>query len=259
MRPIFAYLLIVAIVFVSLSLQTCCENSLAPTVESQYGLTGKILDTLGNPIEGAELYCIFYMNSFPEDLKKETSSVFKIDSTIFNFSLHQNFPNPFSNSTFVRFELPQRCAINLIITNIEKSKTYYKYDDSLNFGFYQMYIENLIVQEKLKNGIYNYTLSAIGEDGTFYNESNQLFTISDLGIPNAVSNHCGRFYFNYRDSYTGEKVYINSTGIPEIIEEYILTNTINLLIKKDGYKSDVVTITLYPEILLTQDIILKEL
>jgi len=233
-----------------------CSDGITDVDDEIYGLTGSVLDTLGNTISGVEIFCLYYSNIIPEPVEKSLNIKVLNKSSYFDFELFQNFPNPFSSSTFIRYSLPQKCQIALKL-NRKNSKEYiYSYNTELPNGYYQQFFNSIVDSLQMANGIYVCEFEAIGEDETKYNATKEIFVISDRGRANAKTNETGQFIFNFEDVFSGDSVTVNLYDSEYYMYTRHLTNKVNLLFKKKGYQSKIVTFELYSRLLLTQDVVL---
>jgi len=62
----------------------------------------------------------------------------------------------------------------------------------------------------------------------------------------------------YSHIFAGDSVIVNEYDNDRYMETRYLTNTVNFLFIKSGYKSEFLTIELFPKVLLTRDIVLLE-
>ena len=70
--------------------------------------------------------------------------------------LFQNVPNPFSESTSIKFRIKEACRVKLYITDLTGNFKMLLLDDERNAGEYTINVNN----DKLANGFYIYTLEA---------------------------------------------------------------------------------------------------
>jgi len=77
------------------------------------------------------------------------------------YELLQNYPNPFNNSTAIRFKIPQKGQVKLIIYNIKGQKVYSLLDKQLEQGHYQVNWNGIDQKGMpLASGIYLYRISS---------------------------------------------------------------------------------------------------
>jgi hypothetical protein len=215
------------------------------------------MDSTGSPIEGAHIFCLYHFTYIPQEPVHLAKLIELLNQeTVFDFELFQNFPNPISNSTFLRFSLPQECEIMLTIQEKHSSNIVYQHNDVLPYGLYQMYLENLVDSLNLMNGVYVYSLQAEGKDGTQYSSQRELMIIGNMGEPNAISTANGEYFFEYGQAFVGDSVVVNPTGDPYYMNNIVLNNTVNFVVEKEGYISKIFNVDLYPAILLRSDIVL---
>lgn len=168
--------------------------------------------------------------------------------------MYQNFSNPFSQSTYLRFSLPRYCDIRLTIADRLDGSVKYVYTETLLPGLYQMYLHRLVDSLRLRNGPYSYTLWVNIGQGIHYQATRQMFVISDSGMPNSVSNVRGQYFFDYREAFIGDSVWYSYNG--EDVYPYRLYNSVTLLVQRRGYVPRTFLVDIYPTILLRRDIVL---
>lgn len=78
-----------------------------------------------------------------------------------NFSLSQNFPNPFNPATVIRFDIPERSYIRLVIYDLLGSEIANLVDEEKNEGIYN----ELFDATNLPSGVYVYSLIVQSADG----------------------------------------------------------------------------------------------
>lgn len=71
-----------------------------------------------------------------------------------NFRLYQNYPNPFNPSTVIKYQLPKKSKVKLIVYNINGQKVDELINSEQEAGFYQIKFS----ARNLASGIYFYTL-----------------------------------------------------------------------------------------------------
>ncbi len=220
------------------------------------GINGIVTDSLGHSLKGVKVFCLYNSSFIPEEPTKDISFLKTLKNNDFNFNLEQNFPNPFSNSTFLRFSLPNRSNVNLEITDSVSNNIVYRFSKELESGYYQLYLKNIVDSLNLKNGPYYYTLNALTDDGTSYSDSKELFIISNKGEPNSRTGHKGYYEFFYANAFVGDSIVVKETE--NYSDTIILTNKVYLLFEKEGYYSKIIYTTLYPDVELTNDVVLLQ-
>jgi hypothetical protein len=73
-----------------------------------------------------------------------------------NFALRQNFPNPFSTTTIIRFELPRKEKVQLVVCNFLGQKIDILLDKNIPAGYHEIEFNG----ENLPPGIYFFKIAA---------------------------------------------------------------------------------------------------
>src|SRR5512143_3537753 len=77
-------------------LSACIDSGTGPAYKPQVGLTGVVVDTSGNPLDGVTVHCLFSQWSVPPGTAGGMTLNRISGEDTFAFRLYQNFPNPFS-------------------------------------------------------------------------------------------------------------------------------------------------------------------
>lgn len=86
-----------------------------------------------------------------------TIGISPISSAIPNeYKLHQNYPNPFNPATKIRFELPERSDVKIVVYDMRGRQVQVLNDKKLEAGIY----ENDWDASSLPSGVYFYTIRA---------------------------------------------------------------------------------------------------
>jgi hypothetical protein len=240
-----------------LILLACEDESVGPPpAADRFGLTGLVLDTLGQGLDSVGVFCLFNSPFIPP-VGPSSMTVSRIDEAdTFDFALYQNFPNPFSHSTFIRFSIPRAAVIVLSLTDRLNGSMIAIYEDTLLQGLYQVYFHRLVDSLSLRNGPYTCVLEATAEGGFSYTEHEEVFVVSDSGSPSATTDIDGSYLFDYDSAFVGDSVM--STWNGDDIYPYELTNSVYLLFTRDGYQPEVINATIFPNLLLRRDVVLTE-
>jgi len=239
---------------ISQFLISCNDDSCIVSVKSGNGIRGVVTDSSGHMLKDVKVFCLFYSKNIPKNPFKSKSIEKLADKKDFEFDLEQNFPNPFSNSTFLRFSLPAKSFVDLEVIDKINNEIVYQFSDSLQGGFYQSYLKSIVDSLNLKNGVYIYTLNAHTVNGTNYSDTKEFFIISDKGNPNSITDSKGQYKFNYNQIFAGDSIVIKYED--NYTYKIDLTNTVNILFEKGGYIPEVIQTTLYPGFILNQDVVL---
>lgn len=233
----------------------CKDSSTGPETQPVYGITGKVCNSDGIALEGVRFYCLYYLYDFPIDSSFKVSLNKGVKKTDYTFELYQSFPNPCAHSFYIRYSLPESCAVELTILSKKMGKVIYAQSESLSYGFYQNYFNNFVDNYGVTNGIYRYQLKARGSSGRIYEMEKELFIVSDGGTQNATTNFEGRYFFDGRDAFIGDSVAIMN-GETLLYYQH-LTNNVRLTVMKDGYQSTYFETELISSTILNVDVILS--
>jgi hypothetical protein len=238
-----------------LLLWECNKNPVSSNPVETPGVSGVVYDTSGHPLDSVRVYCMYVFGTInPKvNVEKPICRISKVDT--FGFALFQNLPNPFGNSTYLRFSLPTMCLVNISITDPVDGNVKYSFDDSLFAGLYQFYLYNLVDSLQLHNGPYEYSIHANNYDSARYNASKEMFVISDVGSPNVLTGANGAYYFTYNDAFVGDSVVVNTNDLqtPYTLK---LGRSILLLFERKGFQSWYNSVMLNPNLQIHSDIIL---
>ena len=121
-------MLIILVSILSVHLSCDKDSSLDPSSTPQF--TGKVVDSNGNPVEGASVHLVFQRELFYRYKNIASTESIGINFDQNNdfipkpimtpsYRLEQNFPNPFSDKTSVNFMLAEEvhCTVNVLDIN----------------------------------------------------------------------------------------------------------------------------------------------
>ncbi|MBU2508689.1 MAG: hypothetical protein KJ799_18505 [Bacteroidetes bacterium] len=254
MKKFLFYPMMSLIFIMSHFLMSCNQDSFIVSVESGNGIRGVVRDTSGKALKDVKVFCLFYSYTIPVNLSISAVIERLSNREDFAFNLEQNFPNPFSNSTFLRFSLPTKAFVNLELIDKINNEIVYEFSDSLQAGYYQHYLRNIVDSLQLKNGAYLYTLNALVANDTNYSDTKELFIISNKSAPNSITNVHGQYEFNYNQIFEGDSVVVKFAN--NYTYTINLTNMVNILFEKEGYEPKIIPSTLYPNFVLDHDVVL---
>ncbi len=242
-------------VFISIILimYSCNDNPTGPGNDNA-GIVGTIMDTAGHPLDSVQIYCLYYYYNVPvspyDKISINRNQI--ADSSV--FTLYQNIPNPFNESTYIRFYLPSSSQIKLTLSDKITGETVYDYKDSKQAGLYQIYLDRIVMYKNLRNGLYKYSLTAKDNNGKIFSADKEMLIINDSSQGNSTTDNNGYYHFYYNNIFEGDSVISTRDGY--FYYSNTLTNTVNLELKRRGYNSKIVSVTLYPNLLLRQDFVM---
>ena len=104
----------------------------------------------------------------------EINPAFENPIQISEFCLSQNYPNPFNPSTSIRFEIPQRCYVQLKIYDLLGIEIAILVDEVRNEGFYT----EIFDAENLPSGVYLYSINIQTTNGVnIFRESKKMMIV----------------------------------------------------------------------------------
>jgi hypothetical protein len=257
-RKKFLYFVLITILTLQI-IFSCTDSGMDPKEKLVGGLTGIVYDSTGLPISDANIYCLYYLNYIPAEPIVISSLLSQnLGQDSLTFELMQNFPNPFSNSSFFRFSLPEDCSIEFSVSSETTKESWILYDDDYYYGLYQLFSPNLVDSLSLVNGLYTYSLKANATGGHIYEAKKKFLIVSDLGKPNAKTDRNGVYSFNHKYTFVGDTIYRTFQNPTPTLLPHILNNHLNFLVTKDGYEGKYIEADLFPDIILNYDIVLNK-
>lgn len=248
-----AFLLIVILPI----LISACSDPAEPEQQITNGLAGRIVDSSGVALDSVNIYC--YYSYYPASNSGpyfEASLPKRLNKTVgLDFTFFRNYPNPVYNSTYIKFALPGKSHIGISVTRSSETKASYVYSDDYQGGLYQYKLNNIVEDQKLKNGPYIISFSALSDSGKQFNASCSMFVVSDLGTPNAAANSRGEYYLPFSEAFVGDSVFVSNSDYTEYYKSF-LGNYVYLFVKRRGYRPLVMQVALFRNLLLHQDIVL---
>jgi len=215
------------------------------------------MDTLGNPLNGVKIYCLFNYNYIPPTNPKISLTTPTTDS-LFENKLFQNFPNPVFYDTYIRYSVRSVSVVDLEIQFKINRKKLFTYTDTLQYGLYQNYLGYISNDTNFINGIYNYTFKVHSLNGNEFFDEKEMLIIGTENKPNAVSDDKGKYFFNSDYAFIGDTVTVSNGNDPNNTYKETITDFIYFLFKKDGYVPKIIGLKVYQDILFSQDVVLEE-
>ncbi len=245
---ILLFLLIIFLIY------SCDEAGVNNPVIPTLGVNGKVLDITGKPISNVSVHYLFNYNYVPHYSPPLTNATSSVDS--FGFNFYQNFPNPVSDSLFFRFSIAEDMDIELTFTDLASGVTVYTIAGFYVYGFYQHYFDHFVSSNNLVNSCYLVKFRALKNGIPKYEASKKLTILSVLSKPNTTSNDQGIYSFEYKNASIGDTIFSTIDGNNILSLE--ITNKIYLLFKKEGYLPEIIQVDLYPDLLLSRDVVLRK-
>jgi hypothetical protein len=93
------------------------------------------------------------------------------------FSLENNYPNPFNPTTNIRFSLPIKSEVNLEIYNIIGQKVAVLINKELEAGYHSVEFSASSARSLLSSGVYIYRLTATGSNGNNFIQTKKMMLV----------------------------------------------------------------------------------
>ena len=101
------------------------------------------------------------------------SSEVEVDLTITTFALGQNYPNPFNPSTMINFATPVKADVSVAVYNMLGEKVADVVNAEFDIGSHEVSFN----ASSLTSGVYFYTISISGNDGSSFVESKKMMLL----------------------------------------------------------------------------------
>ena len=95
------------------------------------------------------------------------------NSTVKQFSLSDNYPNPFNPSTTIKFELPEQSKVTLRVFNVLGQVVFETKDEIIAAGDHS----TIFNASKLSSGFYIYSMNATGVSGKNFVQSKKMMLL----------------------------------------------------------------------------------
>ena len=89
------------------------------------------------------------------------------------FTLSQNYPNPFNPQTTIKYSIPNKANLELVIHNILGQQIYQKNIGKMDAGWHKVVFEG----SGLSSGIYFYSLKVKETSGKIFNKTRKMVYI----------------------------------------------------------------------------------
>jgi len=93
------------------------------------------------------------------------------------FSLENNYPNPFNPTTNIKFSLPVKSEVNLEIYNIIGQKVAVLINKELEAGYHSVEFSASSARSLLSSGVYIYRLTATGSNGNNFIQTKKMMLV----------------------------------------------------------------------------------
>lgn len=220
-----------------LSGSVSCNNGVT---NPEAGLTDDIqisvVDVDGKPLKNVAVHPVFRFDG--QLLPQQKSS--KTGMSTADAQLYQNYPNPFSSMTVIRFAVPNKCKVKFQVTNLDGDIVVSLIDCWQESGYYSVNWNGKNQQDQVMgNGLYLFRLS-IGD--TILTRTGCLDEISPDGLeaknanPLVLTDANGIAQLAFSDIPFGERVLQTTEEGPEIVQPLDISQ-IDLVFIRPGYES----------------------
>lgn len=223
------FLKIIFFMTVSILLLSCNDSTTEVTLTT-YSITGSVTDSDGNPLDDVNVYFVYHFNEVP---------AIKVSKILSQDTVYQNYPNPFSDSTNIRFETYRGSHYEIKLSDYYYSFSSILLQGSSNAGVVDTSLTNF---DEYPNGIYRIIIRYIRNSTTRFNSEIYAFinrTQFDQllhSTPNIKAVN-GKFEVNIPELQL-EKIIncTNETDSTHAVPKQI-SNVITFVLMKEGYKS----------------------
>jgi hypothetical protein len=206
-----------------------CDDSTTEATLTNYNIIGNIKDSNGNLLDDVNVYFVYHLNDIAVE---EVSKINNVDT------LYQNYPNPFSDSTTIRFETYR---------NIHYEIKFIDYNSLYSSILLQGSNEPGVVDTLLSgfadypNGIYKLSIrylvnltTRFGAEITVFINRTQLDQLTH-SKPNIIAGN-GQFDVNLPEMPLHRIINCTGETDPTDVVPKQLSNSITFVLIKDGYK-----------------------
>lgn len=232
------------------------------------GLYGVVKDEKGNTISGVEVYLVYDILSEMEFTLGDGYYKYYENSTYSQTivdTLFQNFPNPFNKSTSIRCNLSERSNVRINIKDyLTDDIIYTLVDEELLPGRYIFTLASEINNVILNNGLFKIQVEYYRDGEIVFEDYVKAciieFDFDDISktVHNDISDNNGRFRIPYNSIPFGVQFNRTSSIGPDIIGNYVIDNTVILILMKDSYLNLVKRVTFNSENPITEEFIMKK-
>ncbi len=253
------YLLFFSLLLTLFLIASCSKN--ATGVNDKYpsgNMQGYVRDENGKALKGAKIFCLYPFSYFPNQyspFQKTTKHQVQKDSA-YTFTFIGNFPNPVYNTVYFRFSLGKDCMVALTLESKLNHQQFTLIQQSLEYGYYQFYFDNLVDSLKLQNGIYQLSFQASSNDKILLERTMTMNVISNLGIPNCTTDENGHFIFDFRKAFIGDTIPVRPFWSTRTYSYLTIENPIYFYAEKEGYHSKFFQTWIIEDLTIRHDIVL---
>jgi hypothetical protein len=226
------YFLELSAVFLS-----CSDNPKGPSLNTRLALSGTVSNTQGEKLEGAGVHFIYKFTEVPWLSKKKHPSHHADAIPIPGiYSLYQNYPNPFYNTTVIRFQVLSESDVRLsVLSYPDKDTIQVITNRTYPAGLFQVVYDGM---GGLSNDIYYYSL----DTKEYHSTKEMCHLIIDQNElkqdkANGYTDKNGFFEIEYRTIPIGEKIISTSEDGPDSLYFHYITDSLAMVFTKQGYAS----------------------
>lgn len=220
----------VKIIFVAAisALLISCNESTTEATLTTYNITGNVQDSNGNPLDDVDVYFVYHFDDLPSE---GSSNIENADS------LYQNYPNPFSDTTIIKFKTYRSIRYEVKLLDYYYSSSSILRQGSCAPGIVETPVSRF---DDFPNGFCRISVRYIVNFTTRFNSEIELFINRSQpeqlihSKPNLKAAN-GQFNVNLRQLPLQKTVNFTDAQGSDAVPKQI-SNLIKFVLIKDGYK-----------------------
>ncbi len=205
-----------------------CNDSTTEVAVTPYNISGNVTDLNGNPLDDVDVYFVYHFNELPAN---------ELPETINADTLYQNYPNPFSDFTNIRFETYRSIRYEVKFINYFNPSSSIVLQGTSAPGVVETPLGNF---NDHPNGIYRLAIRYIVDLTTRFNSKISIFI--NRTQPNELVNAKpnikavnGKFNVNLPELFL-QKIINFTVDSTKVIPKQV-SGLMTFVLMKDGYKT----------------------
>ena len=214
---------------ISLFLLSCNDSTTEVTLTT-YNIVGDVTDSNGNALSDVNVYFVYHLTETPAN---KVSKITEVDT------LYQNYPNPFSDSTTIRFETYRNIQYEIKFFEYASLSSTILLQGSSSPGLVECTLGNF---NGYANGIYKLNVRYLVNSTTRYQAEMSVIinrTEMDqltLSKPN-IKTLNGQFDINHSMLPLQKIIYCSGETYSSNVTQKQVSDEITFVLTKEGYKS----------------------